>query len=301
MGARHTRLAAALAAAWEAEVVSARRMTALAERVGDAARAGAADGAGRFLPGPCLATAGPAGGARPGAAARAARGHRRSTRTSSWSCAGRGPSPAPRPPATSPPPSWPASTRTCPPPGSASSTAPRSRTGPGSSSPWPRAALAAVGLRTPRPPRRRILGRIRLLTARRLGRRNAPHGQGELQRSHLPAGRPRAETACRASPTARAPWTASTAPRRPGGAAGRAGGPRAADERRGRGLAGLPGGAGGPERPSSRPSSRSGRRPWTPSRARCATTPQALSTKRADLRYAKDGLKKLEEKTRTWR
>ncbi len=33
MGARHTRLAAALAAAWEAEVVSARRMTALAERV----------------------------------------------------------------------------------------------------------------------------------------------------------------------------------------------------------------------------------------------------------------------------
>ncbi len=35
MGARHTRLAAALAAAWEAEVVSARRMTALAERVGD--------------------------------------------------------------------------------------------------------------------------------------------------------------------------------------------------------------------------------------------------------------------------
>ncbi|HZI15858.1 MAG TPA: hypothetical protein VE153_36160 [Myxococcus sp.] len=36
MGARHTRLAAALAAAWEAEVVSARRMTALAERIGDA-------------------------------------------------------------------------------------------------------------------------------------------------------------------------------------------------------------------------------------------------------------------------
>jgi hypothetical protein len=35
MGARHTRLAAALAAAWEAEVVSARRMTALAERVAD--------------------------------------------------------------------------------------------------------------------------------------------------------------------------------------------------------------------------------------------------------------------------
>ncbi|MBF5044034.1 hypothetical protein FGE12_16670 [Aggregicoccus sp. 17bor-14] len=33
MGARHTRLAAALAAAWESEVVSARRMTALAERV----------------------------------------------------------------------------------------------------------------------------------------------------------------------------------------------------------------------------------------------------------------------------
>ena len=32
MGARHTRLAAALAAAWEAEVVSARRMTALAVR-----------------------------------------------------------------------------------------------------------------------------------------------------------------------------------------------------------------------------------------------------------------------------
>ncbi|WNZ65356.1 hypothetical protein QEG98_18050 [Myxococcus sp. MxC21-1] len=36
MGARHTRLAAALAAAWEAEVVSARRMTALAERIADA-------------------------------------------------------------------------------------------------------------------------------------------------------------------------------------------------------------------------------------------------------------------------
>jgi hypothetical protein len=35
MGARHTRLAAALAAAWESEVVSARRMTALAERVED--------------------------------------------------------------------------------------------------------------------------------------------------------------------------------------------------------------------------------------------------------------------------
>ncbi|WP_338865948.1 hypothetical protein [Myxococcus stipitatus] len=36
MGARHTRLAAALAAAWEAEVVSARRMTMLAERIMDA-------------------------------------------------------------------------------------------------------------------------------------------------------------------------------------------------------------------------------------------------------------------------
>ncbi|MFY2557870.1 hypothetical protein ACN469_09600 [Corallococcus terminator] len=36
MGARHTRLAAALAAAWEAEVVSARRMTMLAERISDA-------------------------------------------------------------------------------------------------------------------------------------------------------------------------------------------------------------------------------------------------------------------------
>ncbi|WP_223645444.1 hypothetical protein [Corallococcus sp. EGB] len=36
MGARHTRLAAALAAAWEAEVVSARRMTGLAERMSDA-------------------------------------------------------------------------------------------------------------------------------------------------------------------------------------------------------------------------------------------------------------------------
>src|SRR4051794_34754238 len=36
MGARHTRLAAALAAAWEAEVVSARRMTGLAERMNDA-------------------------------------------------------------------------------------------------------------------------------------------------------------------------------------------------------------------------------------------------------------------------
>lgn len=36
MGARHTRLAAALAAAWESEIVSARRMSALAERVGDA-------------------------------------------------------------------------------------------------------------------------------------------------------------------------------------------------------------------------------------------------------------------------
>ena len=35
MGARHTRLAAALAAAWESEVVSARRMTMLAERLGD--------------------------------------------------------------------------------------------------------------------------------------------------------------------------------------------------------------------------------------------------------------------------
>jgi hypothetical protein len=35
MGARHTRLAAALAAAWEAEVVSARTLTELAERVGD--------------------------------------------------------------------------------------------------------------------------------------------------------------------------------------------------------------------------------------------------------------------------
>lgn len=35
MGARHSRLAAALAAAWESEVVSARRMTALAERVED--------------------------------------------------------------------------------------------------------------------------------------------------------------------------------------------------------------------------------------------------------------------------
>lgn len=36
MGARHTRLAAALAASWESEIVSARRMSALAERVGDA-------------------------------------------------------------------------------------------------------------------------------------------------------------------------------------------------------------------------------------------------------------------------
>ena len=36
MGARHTRLAAALAAAWEAEVISARTLTELAERVGDA-------------------------------------------------------------------------------------------------------------------------------------------------------------------------------------------------------------------------------------------------------------------------
>jgi hypothetical protein len=35
MGARHTRLAAALAAAWEAEVVSARTLTELAERVTD--------------------------------------------------------------------------------------------------------------------------------------------------------------------------------------------------------------------------------------------------------------------------
>lgn len=35
MGARHTRLAAALAAAWESEVVSARRMTMLAERLVD--------------------------------------------------------------------------------------------------------------------------------------------------------------------------------------------------------------------------------------------------------------------------
>jgi hypothetical protein len=35
MGARHTRLAAALAAAWEAEVVSARTLTELAERVSD--------------------------------------------------------------------------------------------------------------------------------------------------------------------------------------------------------------------------------------------------------------------------
>lgn len=35
MGARHSRLAAALAAAWESEVVSARRMTALAERLRD--------------------------------------------------------------------------------------------------------------------------------------------------------------------------------------------------------------------------------------------------------------------------
>lgn len=35
MGARHTRLAAALAAAWESEVVSARRMTMLAERLAD--------------------------------------------------------------------------------------------------------------------------------------------------------------------------------------------------------------------------------------------------------------------------
>src|SRR6218665_63456 len=35
MGARHTRLAAALAAAWESEVVSARRMTMLAQRLGD--------------------------------------------------------------------------------------------------------------------------------------------------------------------------------------------------------------------------------------------------------------------------
>jgi hypothetical protein len=35
MGARHTRLAAALAAAWEAEVVSARTLTELAERISD--------------------------------------------------------------------------------------------------------------------------------------------------------------------------------------------------------------------------------------------------------------------------
>lgn len=35
MGARHTRLAAALAAAWEAEVVSARTLTELAERMSD--------------------------------------------------------------------------------------------------------------------------------------------------------------------------------------------------------------------------------------------------------------------------
>ncbi len=35
MGARHSRLAAALAAAWEAEVVSARRLTAFAERAAD--------------------------------------------------------------------------------------------------------------------------------------------------------------------------------------------------------------------------------------------------------------------------
>src|SRR6185503_740011 len=34
-GARHTRLAAALAAAWEAEVVSARTLTELAERIPD--------------------------------------------------------------------------------------------------------------------------------------------------------------------------------------------------------------------------------------------------------------------------
>lgn len=33
MGARHSRLAAAMAAAWEAEVISARRLTAFAERV----------------------------------------------------------------------------------------------------------------------------------------------------------------------------------------------------------------------------------------------------------------------------
>ncbi|MFZ5468435.1 MAG: hypothetical protein ACOZIN_03265 [Myxococcota bacterium] len=35
MGARHSRLAAAMAAAWEAEVVSARRLTAFADRVAD--------------------------------------------------------------------------------------------------------------------------------------------------------------------------------------------------------------------------------------------------------------------------
>ncbi|MGQ0504630.1 MAG: hypothetical protein ACT4TC_04865 [Myxococcaceae bacterium] len=35
MGARHSKLAAALAAAWEAEVVAARRLCALAERSGD--------------------------------------------------------------------------------------------------------------------------------------------------------------------------------------------------------------------------------------------------------------------------
>lgn len=37
MGARHSRLAAALAAAWEAEVVSARRLTSFAERAADPA------------------------------------------------------------------------------------------------------------------------------------------------------------------------------------------------------------------------------------------------------------------------
>ena len=36
MGARHSRLAASLAAAWEAEVLSARRLTAFADRVSEA-------------------------------------------------------------------------------------------------------------------------------------------------------------------------------------------------------------------------------------------------------------------------
>src|SRR5687768_4515012 len=35
MGARHSRLAASMAAAWEAEVVSARRLSELSERVSD--------------------------------------------------------------------------------------------------------------------------------------------------------------------------------------------------------------------------------------------------------------------------